>query len=311
MKKVIVSLAILLVIGGVVAIYHKQAPQQQSTPPASVAVPPVIITPTPTPTPIPPPIPTPIPSVSVEDIKAMAVPSTCASYNFKDRGHMAPGYVQGVALVFARALCNQDRADVKILMQKPTGDQVHDALTWYSQIFSDLKMTNEVPLDALRHTYVLLLGLGMRESTGRYCCGRDMSANFSTADSAEAGAWQASWGARRVSSELPKMFTKYQDKIGCFLQTFQDGVETCSATNLKNWGEGDGAKWQELTKGCPAFAAEYAAVLLRLTGGSKGEFGPLRKHEAEVRPECDTLFKKIQDKVLGNKDFCAILNGHK
>ena len=39
------------------------------------------------------------------------------------------------------------------------------------------------------------LGLGMRESSGQYCCGRDTSEDNTTADTAEAGLFQMSWNA--------------------------------------------------------------------------------------------------------------------
>ena len=39
----------------------------------------------------------------------------------------------------------------------------------------------------LRHLFALILGLGMRESSGRYCEGRDMSASNVSAETAECG----------------------------------------------------------------------------------------------------------------------------
>lgn len=208
-----------------------------------------------------------------------AAKSSCAAYDWKNRGHAPNAYVKGVALVYAKALCQQGRSDLAIVTRAGLGDPSTDALAWYG-----------IPSgNRLRQVYTLLLGLGMRESGGRYCCGRDMSANFSSADSAEAGVFQTSWGARRSSGELAKLFAKYQaSESGCLLDVFKEGIP-CSAGNLKNWGDpsSDGFKWQALTKRCPAFATEYAAILIRVLGGTRGEFGPLRKKAAEIRPECD------------------------
>ena len=92
------------------------------------------------------------------------------------------------------------------------------------------------------------------------------------------------------------------------LDVFKQHV-TCGAGDAKNWGEegSDGFKWQQLTKRCPAFAAEYAAVVLRMSGGKKGEFGPIRKKRAEVRPACDTMLSEVQAFVKSNPTVCPAL----
>ena len=63
--------------------------------------------------------------------------------------------------------------------------------------------------DTLRHLFVLLTGLDMRESSGRCCEGRDLSASNTTADTAEAGLFQQSWNSRFASPELPKLVSQY------------------------------------------------------------------------------------------------------
>jgi hypothetical protein len=133
-----------------------------------------------------------------------------------------------------------------------------------------------------------------------------MSATNVSSDSAEAGAWQTSWDSHVASTELPILFDKYKaSSSGCLLDTFAEGV-TCSAANLQNWGTGvDGLAFQKMEKECPAFAAEYAAVMIRVQGGSTGHYGPLRKKTAEVRPECDALFKQVQGLVEQSPSACA------
>lgn len=213
-----------------------------------------------------------------------------------------------MSLVFGRAVCNQSRTDVVVVSQAKTSDDEHDALSWYSTIFSDLGMSNDAAgADTLRHAYTLLTGLGMRESSGEHCCGRDTSASNTSADTAEAGAWQTSWNSHVFSDELPLLFDKYMaDKSGCLLDVFSEGV-TCSASNWDSYGSGDGFDFQELEKNCPAFAAEYAAVMLRVSGGSLGHYGPLRTRAAEVRPECDELFQQVQAIIANTPSVCGLL----
>ena len=214
-----------------------------------------------------------------------------------------------MALVYGRAYCNQARSDVVVVSKAKTTDDVHDALAWYSAIFANLGMKNDVAgVDTLRHAYTLLIGLGMRESSGEHCCGRDGSADNVASDTCEAGAWQTSYNSHSFSMELSKLFDKYKaDSSGCRLDVFEEGV-TCNAANWKNWGTGaDGLEFQQLTKKCPAFAAEYTAVMLRVSGGSKGHYGPLRRREAEVRPECDTMYKNVQALIDKNPAACGAL----
>jgi hypothetical protein len=245
---------------------------------------------------------------TLASIESIALGSSCYTYSWKDRGQAPRGYIKGVADVFARAVCNQTRSDVVLVSKAKTTDAEHDALAWYSTEFANLGMSNDVAgLDTLRHVYTLLIGLGMRESSGEHCCGRDTSATNTTADSAEAGAWQTSYDSHTLSTELPKLFTAYKaSSAGCYRSTFADGV-TCSAANWQDWGTGDGYDFQKLEKECPGFAAFYAAVILRVSGGSVGHYGPLRTKAAEVRPECDAMLKQVQTLVTNNPGLCASL----
>jgi hypothetical protein len=149
----------------------------------------------------------------------------------------------------------------------------------------------------------------MRETSGRYCLGRDLSADFTSASSAEAGLFQTSWGARTKHAELPKLYERYKtSQHSCLLDVFSKGI-SCSTKDAINWGQDgeEGKNWQNLTKSCPGFATEYAAVLIRVHGGKNGEFGPLRKHKAEIRPECDAMLSKVQKLVKEHPDICDAL----
>ena len=103
------------------------------------------------------------------------------------------GYIRGMAVMFGRVYCkmNANRDAASEMATADSGDDSVDALTWYAPEFSQLGMDNSAPgVDVLRHLFVLLTGLGMRESSGRHCEGRDMDAGNTGADTAEAGLFQ-------------------------------------------------------------------------------------------------------------------------
>lgn len=54
-------------------------------------------------------------------------------------------------------------------------------------------------------------------------------------------------------------------------------------------------------------SGEYAAVMLRVSRRSKGHYGPLRRREAEVRPECDAMFASVQSFVNEHPHHCQFL----
>lgn len=256
------------------------------------------------------------PTVTAPDISVIekaATTSTCASYNWQNRGIAPQAYMAGMAITFAKAICHPTRPDVQLVssarFQPESTYDATDALSWYHSNFTNLGMSNDVAgTDVLRHVYLLMLGLGMRESSGQFCCGRDMSSNFSSADAAEAGTFQASWGAHNSAPTiLTPMYNNYvASNAGCYLSVWSAGV-TCSATDAVNWGTGVGKTWQGLTKECPSFGAEFAAVLIRKSGGTQGEFGPLRRKEAELRPECDLMLQTVQRLIDANPSYCSVL----
>jgi len=248
------------------------------------------------------------------EISDIVSESQCASFYWADRGAAPQAYIKGMALVFAGALCNKDRSDVALVSSAKSDDLTHDALAWYDDvdIFSDLGMSNDVAgVETLQHAYTLLTGLGMRESSGEHCCGRDTSATNTTADTAEAGLFQTSYNSHVFSSELDTLYAYWKDvktlnPQKCLLDVFSENV-TCSASNWENFGTGEGLLFQALEKECPAFAAEYAAVMLRVSGGSGGHYGPLRRREAQVRVECNTMMNEIRQIIETNPLFCEFL----
>jgi hypothetical protein len=180
-----------------------------------------------------------------------------------------------------------------------TDDASKDALRHYEDIFKQAGMDNtkDGP-DTLRHLFVLMLGLGMRESSGKHCEGRDRSANNTTAETAEAGLFQTSFNARRASPLLPKLFKDFMNNPApSYLDIFKEGVH-CKEANLENFGEGDGRDFQKLSKECPFFAVAFAAIGLR---NIRRHWGPINRHDAEIKTEADAMFKEVQKLVDRDK----------
>jgi peptidoglycan hydrolase-like protein with peptidoglycan-binding domain len=131
----------------------------------------------------------------------------------------------------------------------------------------------------------------MRESSGRYCEGRDRSASNTSADSAEAGLFQMSWDAHGASRQIPRLLDEYQaNGGGGYREIFCEGV-TPHRGDLDNCGSGTGLRFQQLCKDCPGFAVETAAVGLR---NLRTHWGPINRREAELRPEADDMLQQVQ-----------------
>jgi Putative peptidoglycan binding domain len=241
-----------------------------------------------------------------DQITRIAAASDIARFSWKDRGVAPAGYIKGMALVYARAFCKLKAGDAAAteMARAKTADAAHDALAWYSEIFAAAGMNNDTAgINTLRHLFVLLIGLGMRESSGKHCEGRDRSASNTTAETAEAGLFQTSFNARSANPLLPMLFAQYSANPSGFGGIFKEGVR-CSALSLENFGSGEGKEFQRLSKECPAFAAEFAAVGLRHL---RKHWGPITRRAAEVRPECDVMLRQVQAAVDASPRICSAL----
>jgi N-acetylmuramoyl-L-alanine amidase len=128
-----------------------------------------------------------------EIVKA-ARASPLMTYYWPGRGVSPPGYLPGMCLCFAAALrdLRNGAAHAKVMAAADKGKPDTDALSWYEDEFIELGMQNDkAGPETLRHLFVLLIGLAMRESSGKYCEGRDPSADNVEAETAEAGLLQA------------------------------------------------------------------------------------------------------------------------
>jgi len=236
---------------------------------------------------------------TISRIVQLAGSSDLAGHSWTGRGAAPPGYIKGMAVAYANVYAKWKKGDAAaaVMAAPSSGNSSHDALAWYDAQFAALGLANGPDQskngDVLRHLFVLLTGLGMRESSGRCCEGRDLSASNTTADTAEAGLFQQSWNSRFASPELPKLFAEYSANPQGFYAIFSEGVSP-HAGDLDDFGGGEGAAFQALCKSCPAFAVEAAAVGVRTL---RTAWGPIDRQEAELRPEADRLFQQVQDIV--------------
>jgi hypothetical protein len=223
--------------------------------------------------------------------------SRIAEYEWQDRGVAPVGYTQGMALAFAqtyRKLLADHPAAIQ--MAKARTDSDKDALNVYRSQFDALGMSNETSgPDTLRHLYALMLGHGMRESSGRHCEGRDMSADNVSSDTAEAGLFQTSYNASGASNpEFDNLMPEYGDPANeptCYFLAFAEGVE-CSSQDWDCYGSGDGYRFQELCKDCPPSACETAALTLRHLAN---HYGPIIRKEVELKKDADAMLQQVQN----------------
>jgi hypothetical protein len=226
-------------------------------------------------------------------IKAIAAQSAISRFIWQDQRVAPAGYIKGMALVYARVLwkLKTGNAAAVDMAKANTGDVEHDALAYYDDIFAGAGMSNSVSgADTLRHLFVLLVGLGMKESGGSYCQGRDMTAGASTANTADAGLFGTSYNIIRSASPLmTDVFNSYSTCPSGFEDVFKEGIQ-CSAADFQSVGSGKGEEYQWLSKECPAFAVEFAAVGLRHI---RKHWGPIIRRQAQVVPECDAMLKQV------------------
>lgn len=276
----------------------------QAPPNAATAVPPAPIT-----NPVGHPV-APIAKMFAVQIKNEAGSSSCAQFSFANRGHAPKGYINGMALSYARSLCRikapgLTKPAASVLDSVNSRNPSKDVLAYYQNLLSPLGFITDIsgtgPLEA---TYTVGIGLGMRESSGQHCEGWDTGAGSNrTSDEAEAGLFQVSYNSVTASAELKKLYAEYQaDPSRCMLDVFSEGV-SCSARSIL--GTGAGAEYQKFNKVCPAFAAEYAMTLVRVL---RTHFGPLNRKEAQVVPECQAMLSHVRQIVeLDPETVCSEL----
>lgn len=237
----------------------------------------------------------PLPPALVDQIVTIAKNSEIQDFLWPDRGMTPPGYIPGMALCFAYALRQFNEGDdAAVVMAKAQGNPDKDALAWYESEFRALGMNNRTAgVDTLRHLFVMAIGLGPRESSGRYCEGRDLSSSNVQSDTAEAGLMQTSWNLRSASSTIPPLLPHFWNNPNGFREVFKENVDA-TANNLNSYGSGDGIRYQWLSRFAPLFHCCVTAVGLRTL---RAHWGPVSRKEVLLKREADDLLKAVQELV--------------
>ncbi len=242
-----------------------------------------------------------------KQIKDIASQSACRTFSFTSRGRAPSGYLKGMALTYARSLCRIRATPAKpaasLLKMANTQNSPKDVLAHYSAELSrsGLQSSNS-GASPLHATYAIGIGLGMRESSGRYCVGWDKAAGSNRSSSeAEAGLFQASYNSMAASPELRKLYEEYKaNPLRCHLDVFKEGA-SCSSQSIL--GSGAGAEFQKFAKNCPAFDTEYTMALIRIL---RRHFGPLNIKSAQVVPVCESMLSSVRQLV--NSDPEVVCN---
>jgi hypothetical protein len=232
------------------------------------------------------------------------------------RGKAPLGYLHGMAVMYARAYCQLVLSKIPLVaMTYPTTVRnasarppsvKKDAIRSYEKQLTSLGLNvKEDGVDVLRALYLLMVGLGMRESSGRYCEGWDKGKltgwngkyppKKPTANNSEAGLFQLSYdgGVARIE-ELKSMQRRYSGLPNDgLLDIFKVGVTPTKAD--ASYGTGPGAHFQDLSKNAPAMTVEMTAYLLR---SNAGHWGPINSGTAVVRPELLDLFRAVEQCVI-------------
>lgn len=227
--------------------------------------------------------------------------SPLVRYRWPNRGRAPIGYLKGMALTYARVYCKWKAGDTYALqMAKRPGASSVDALAQCAATFRAASLSNASDgVDTLRHVFVFLVGLGMRESAGRYSEGRDMSANNVSPTTAEAGLFQMSYSVGVGSTRVAGGWLRRQYNVlkarpySGLLSVFREGVRA-RAGQLTGFGSTNGGKFREFCVLEPALCAEVAALGIRKR---RRHWGPINRCNVTVNPDCDRLFAAVQQAV--------------
>jgi hypothetical protein len=220
------------------------------------------------------------------EIKQIAEDSDIAGYNWRDRGQAPLGYIQGMAFAYSvvyRKFLDDDQPARFLAKARDGQHSSTDALDWYQEEMREHGWDN------------LRIGLGMRESSGVYCEGRDQSATNTSSDTCEAGLFQTSWNASACSTDFERLLDEYsaigENHQQTALELFSNEV-SCGSADWDCYGSGQGFAYQQLAKHCPQFAVETTACGLRYL---RQHWGPIGRKEVEIRREADDMLRQVQD----------------
>ena len=214
-------------------------------------------------------------------------------YMWPDRGHAPRAYLLGMAVGYAVVYKRLASDPTVQAMARPVdlANKHTDALAIYADRFAQAGLPlDDKPAVRLRRLYVLLTGLGMRESSGIYCTGVYAPDQNFASDTAEAGLFQASYNLVRGNPEYEPIRARYAGSTDLRV-IFSDQV-ACNPDQLQNWGdEPNGVEFQRLTKDCPAFAIEVALLGLR---NRARLWAPMRQRSVTLSQKWDYILQSVE-----------------
>lgn len=217
----------------------------------------------------------------------------CTKYRWKNRSVAPRAYINGISVMYAKQVCGQGTDFIK-------SNKITSTWDYYGKTYKhDDALEHYGIRGSALNTYTLLIGLGMRESSGRYGAGRDLSADYTSSSSAEAGLFQMAYVAKTFHDELLPLYEDFKSgKRSCELEAFKDSRTSVTKSHeSRDYGTGEGAKWQNLMKKCPAFSTAWAAILVR---ARMAHFGPLKRKEAEFKEQCKEMLERVEGIAASN-----------
>ena len=216
-------------------------------------------------------------------IDAVVAQSSCASHKWPGRGIAPRGYVRGMGRAYAKAWCDLRRpTSVASRLAGTDFDAATDALAHYGRAGGS-------PQDRLRALYALALGEGMRESTGNASTGFNRGVRHASSQDAEAGLFQVMPNSLDDSPWLGELYDQYRSQPSwCLREVFMAGAKDRRQPVI---GKGPDAEFQRFTKACPAFAVDYATIVLRT---DMRKFPPVRHRKAQLTQACVAMFEQVE-----------------
>lgn len=243
------------------------------------------------------------------DLLAVVGSSPLRHYDWPDRGVAPRSYLDGMTLCFARAVrlaaapegaptgggyddasWKAGRRTAALASAAALGDNDHDVLSFYGDEITHAGGSLATATDRLVALFAIMIGLGMRESSGRFCVGADTPKSRgepTTPSNAEAGLFQVSWDSIGSNQDRRSLFEAFKHRSD-LRDIFAHGV-ACHGSDLVIHGDGEKAEFQTAMKENPLFASLYTAAFLRVR---LGHWGPIKRKKAELRPEAISMLRE-------------------
>jgi len=234
-------------------------------------------------------------------VLAAALASPLLHYDWPDRGVAPHGYTKGMAVAFAETYRRLKSGDPVALRAAQPGanDAGLDVLDYYASELAAAGATATTAADRLVSVFGIMIGLGMRESSGRHCCGADTPEDRgpkghpipTTPDNAEAGLFQVSYDSIDGDADRQAVVDAFAGRQD-LLADFGEGAHCVKPARWPpDVGTGVKAQFQAQMKECPLFASLYTAMFLRQR---RTHWGPINRKEAEVRHDAVILLTQVR-----------------